>query len=257
MKIISGHQPVYLPWLGLFHKIALCDLFIEMDDVQYLKRSWNNRNRIKGPHGPVRLSVPVSVKQSDSLAFKDIRIDDSGFGRDKNHWQREHWQSMQSGYGKAPYWSDHAQFFEQLYTRNRWRFLAPLNRTILDYLLHTLQINVTILTASDMGFTARKSDLILEHCTATNAQAVVLGTHGRDYLVTEDFTSRGIHVCFQNYRHPTYPQRFGEFISHLSVVDLLFNVGPEAGELILTGNLSKTELITRCDRADRPMVIDD
>ncbi len=75
MKIVSGHQPVYLPWLGLIHKAALSDVFVFMDDVQYLEQDWNNRNRIKTPQGkPIWLTVPVDLKNSPSRIIKDIRI---------------------------------------------------------------------------------------------------------------------------------------------------------------------------------------
>jgi predicted TIM-barrel fold metal-dependent hydrolase len=237
----AGHQPVYLPWLGLFHKIALADVFIFMDDVQYLEQDWNNRNRVKGPQGAFWLTVPVRLKDSPSKLLKDIRIASDGWGS-KKHWQRLHWRSLQTCYSGALYWETYAPFFEELYTRKPWEWLVDVNKRMLHYLLDALGIEVEFVRASEYGFEGEKSDLVLDHCRKLEADVCVLGMHGRDYLVEEDFFKAGVSIYYQDYQHPRYNQRFGDFISHLTVVDLLFNCGPESRSVLLSGNVSPSAL---------------
>ena len=241
MTIVSGHQPVYLPWLGLFHKISLCDVFVFMDDVQYLKQDWNNRNRIKGPQGAFWLTVPVSLRESASDCLKDIRVVQENWG-DRKNWQQVHWKSLESCYRRAPYWDDYADELRAIYLATRWDFLSPLNERLLTFFLSALDMPAEIVRASEIGFTGRKSDLVLDHCRKLGAGFCVLGAHGRDYLDEQKFRDENIGFYYQDYQHPVYPQLFGDFVSHLSAVDLLFNCGPESRRILLAGNMTKDGL---------------
>ena len=256
MRIITGHQPVYLPWLGLFHKISLADVFVFMDDVQYLEQDWNNRNRIKNSHGAFWLTVPVRLKASPSKQLKDILIDWEGWGTSKHHWQRKHWRSLQMCYRGSPYWDTYAPFFEKLYTKKPWKWLVDVNEHVLHYLLDVLNIEVEFIRASSYGFEGDKSDLVLDHCCKLDANLCVLGMHGKDYLIEEDFINEGVSIYYQDYEHPRYEQRFGEFISHLSVVDLLFNCGPASRGILLSGNVSKADLVNAVNQQDGAGVIE-
>ena len=146
-RIVTGHQPVYLPWLGLFHKISLADIFIFMDDVQYLAQDWNNRNKIKTPHNWMYLTVPVSVKKSKSLLLKDILIDNSKKGT-KDDWQVQHWKAINSNYKRAPYFNDYQQFFYDMYIKKRWEKLVEINEYQLRYFLKILGIEADFYRAS-------------------------------------------------------------------------------------------------------------
>lgn len=241
MRIVSGHQPVYLPWLGLFHKIALCDVFVFMDDVQYLKQDWNNRNRVKGSQGAFWLTVPVQLKKSVSLMLKDIILTDEPWDN-KNHWQRAHWKSIQSSYARAPYWDDYAGQLEAIYLDKPWTHLSDLNEAMLKLLLKFLGMDVEMVKGSQMQFSGKKSDLVLDHCRKLNGDFCVLGTHGRGYLDEASFSRNNIGFHYQDYNHPVYPQKFGGFEPHLSVIDLLFNCGPASGDVLMSGNIGKADL---------------
>lgn len=254
MRSVTGHQPVYLPWLGLLHKISLADLFIFMDDVQYLRQDWNNRNRIKGPQGDFWLTVPVKLKESDSEILRDIRVESDGFGG-KNHWQNEHWQAFQSCYRKAHFWEKYAPFLEQFYTARPWEWLWELNFELLTYLLKAFDFTPSMLIASEVGFKGAKSDLVLEHCLRTESDLCILGTHGHDYIDEESFFRKGIYLHYQEYNHPTYSQRFGEFISHLSVFDLLLNHGPESRKILLSHNVTRDDLEEEASELSKPGVL--
>ena len=161
----------------------------------------------------------------------------------KNSWQTRHYNSLKSSYGKSPFFSKYSSFFEHLYFDCEWEYLSELNLSVLRYMFQLLRFGVKLSFASTQNFTQSKSNLILEHARKFDAEMVVTGTFGKDYIVEDDFKSHGIGLYYQEYQHPTYPQRFGDFVPFMSAVDLLFNVGEsEAIETIKFGNVQKEEL---------------
>ena len=238
MRVVSGHQPVYLPWLGLIHKAYLADVFVFMDDVQYLSQDWNNRNRIKSPQGTaVWMTVPVDLKNSISKCLKDIAIKD----QKGKFWQDKHFRTLQSCYGKAPFFKNYLPFFQWYFLEERWEGLVELNLAMLRQLFEWFDIRAEIVVASELDFSEKNSGLVLEHGLRFHADVVVTGCHGREYIDEQAFNDQGIQVIFQDYQHPSYGQRFGEFVSHLSFVDLLFNHGPGSLEICLEGNIREIQ----------------
>jgi hypothetical protein len=233
--ILTAHQPVYLPWSGLFHKIALADAFCYFDDVQYQKKDWNNRNRIKGPNGAFWLTVPVRGQDHFAIKLKDVEI------VEQDVWRRKHWKSLRLCYGQAPFVARYADFFEETY-RTAWQRLSDLNEHLLKFFLRELSITVRYYKMSELHFEGRKSDLVLDMCAKLGATGYIFGAEGRHYADAATFDAHGVHVYYQEYQHPTYPQQFGPFISHLSVVDLLFNCGPRSLEILMSGNVTREEL---------------
>lgn len=240
--ILSGHQPVYLPWLGLFHKISLCDTFIFMDTVQYLNQDWNNRNKIKTPNGPLWLTVPVNVKKNELMNLNEVKIAEQHLPIEKC-WQHKHWKAIELNYKKCLYFNKYAHFFNDLYNKTRWETLNELNEAILLHFIKLFNLQVNFIKMSDFKFEGKKSDLILNQCIKFNAHILVTGEQGRNYIQLESFSHNNINVHFQNYQHPTYKQRFGKFLSHLSVIDLLFNYGDDTINLILKNNVTKEDLL--------------
>jgi hypothetical protein len=243
MKIVSGHQPVYLPWLGLIHKVSLCDVFVFMDDVQYLTKDWNNRNMIKVPQGKaIWLTVPVDLKNSVSDKLKDILISKEEHLSEKSKWQVVHWESLKMAYTRAPFFAKYKSFFEWLYLGKRWEKLSELNLAILKQLFEWFDLHPRLVIASQEDFTGKKSDLVLEHCLRFQGDMVVAGKLGRDYIEIDKFNQRNIKVVFQDYKHPMYRQQYGDFVSNLSFVDLLFNHGPESRKISMDGNVAREEI---------------
>ncbi|MBT3981958.1 MAG: WbqC family protein [Bacteriovoracaceae bacterium] len=243
MKVVSGHQPVYLPWLGLIHKAKMADIFIYMDDVQYLSGDWNNRNKIKSPQGkPLWLTVPVDLKNSSSNKLNEILIVDQENLQEKKRWPTVHLQSLKMAYGKSRFFKDYKQFFEWLYLENKWERLSDLNLAVLKQLFSWFDITAEIVMGSEQDFVESKSDLVLEHGKRFNADIVFTGCHGQDYIDVDSFKNENMKVVFQDYNHPEYEQRFGEFLSHMAFVDLLFNHGPDAKEICFSNNISKENL---------------
>lgn len=233
--ILTAHQPVYLPWLGLFHKIAVADAFVTFNQVQYLAKDWNNRNLIKTPQGPLWLTVPVLRKGYLEKTISQIEINNS------EPWQRKHWRSMLGNYRKAPFFSKYSDFFEDVYKRD-WRLLVELNDYMLKWFIETLQIEVQFLDASQYQFCGMKSGLVLDMCVQLGASTFIFGALGKDYADVEAFSHAGVTAVFQDYRHPQYPQQGDPFEPNLSVVDLLFNCGENSHDILMSGNVSKAEI---------------
>jgi len=239
--VVSGHQPAYMPWLGLLHKASLCDVFVYMDDVQFLTRDFNHRNRVVTPSGQVLwLTVPVDRKGSASDRLRDIRIARPG---GKGSWQEEHSLTLRSCYGKAAYFKEYWPFFEWLYHEKEWEFLVDLNLVVLRQAFEWFGLSPRIEVGSLCGFTGRKSDLVLEHAAKFNSRIVVTGAMGKDYIRLGDFAEKGVKVVFQEYNHPEYPQGHHVFAGPLAFVDLLFRYGPESARIAFGQNMTKEELL--------------
>jgi hypothetical protein len=226
---------VYLPWLGLFHKIALADQFISFDQVQYQPKDWNNRNRIKTQQGPIWLSVPVLRKGYLERNISDIEINNV------EPWARKHWRSLKLAYAKAPHFARYADFFEDTYAR-QWHTLVELNAYMLAWFLDTLGIKVPVRSAGEWQFQGEKSALVLDMCRQVGASQYIFGIQGRDYADVPAFTAAGVKAHFQDYRHPEYPQLHGAFTPYLSIVDLLFNCGDESRDILLSGNITRAQI---------------
>ena len=227
--ILTAHQPVYLPWLGLFHKIAVADLFCYFDIVQYQTKDYNNRNKIKTHAGEIWLSVPVESKDHFAKCVGDIRIVQNG-------WQRKHFKSIQLSYAKARYFRDYIDGLEAILVGQSFETLSALNFEMLRYLMQWLSIETPVVKASDYSFTGTKSDLVLDMCLQLKADVYIFGAQGQEYADVEKFRASGVEPCFQDYRHPVYEQLHGGFLPYMSVIDLLFNEGPRSREILLSGN---------------------
>lgn len=233
--ILTAHQTVYLPWLGLFHKIALADSYVYIDSVQYLKKDWNNRNKIKMSQGWNFLTVPILSKGKFSQLLRDVKINNNF------NWRKKHWKSIQLNYKKTPYFDEYSPFFEELFEKE-WVFLSDLNREIMKFILKELGIKTRWIEGSTLDPKGTKTDLVIDICKKVNANIYIFGTLGRDYAEIEKFDKEGIKIIFQDYNHPTYQQQFNKFEPYLSVIDLMFNHGKDSYKIIMEGNLSRKEL---------------
>jgi hypothetical protein len=209
---------------------------MSFNQVQYLPKDWNNRNKIKTATGEIWLTVPVLRKGYREKEICEIEINNNV------PWRRKHWRSIYLNYKKAPYFEKYASFFEDVYQRE-WHYLTDLNEFMLRWFLDLLGIKVKFRKASDFRFRGQKSDLVLDMCKQLGADVYIFGALGKDYAQVEDFETAGIQVVFQDYNHPTYPQQHVHFISHLSIIDLLFNCGDESLDILMSGNITRADLM--------------
>lgn len=237
--VLTAHQPLYIPWLGFFQKVSMSDVFCLWDDVQFSPNDYIQRNRIKSPNGPLLLTIPILTKDHREKTIKDMRIDDT------KNWQRIHWNSLKVSYeNKAPYFESYNNFFREVYEK-QWEYLADLDEYILKYLLKELGISVTFIKASEIKFDGKKSERVLDMCIKLGADIYIFGETGEEYADKTSFQQSEVKLYFQKYKHPIYPQLYGNFESHLSVLDLLFCFGEKSYDILTRKNPTKEELLKK------------
>ena len=217
--IVAGHQPNYLPWLGFFDKMLNSDVLIIEDNIQYEKRGFTNRNKIKVQNQSVWFTVPVE-HAGDRQLINQVRISNKA----ESDWKRRHWLNLKYHYCNAPSWGKYSDFFEETYSKD-WTLLIDLNMHLIKGIMGFLGIDTPLIMASSIGVSGKKSELVLAQCKAVGANVHLAGTGAREYLDVKRFEEEGIKVVFQDFQHPIYQQPHGEFIPNLSVVDYLFCVG--------------------------------
>ncbi len=236
--ILTAHQPVYLPWLGLFHKIALSDAFCYFNDVQYQIKDYNNRSKIKIGDGGTWLTVPVLNKGYREKKIREIEINNS-IG-----WRKKHWKSIYLNYKKAPFFDKYAPYLEGVY-KSDWQYLSDLNESMLKWFLTMLGIKVDYFRASELNFQGYKSELVLDMCKKLKADTYIFGALGRDYAEARKFAQAGIKIYFQDYKHPEYKQAGKDFLPYMSIIDLLFNEGDKSLEILMSDNITKKDLLLK------------
>ena len=166
--ILAAHQLHYLPWLRYFHKVASCDTFVVLDNIQFNKNGWQNRNKIKTAAGAAILTVPVHQKFQQLLS--DVRIDT------KQPWARKHWSALGSSYSKTPYFKEHENFFRGVYERP-WERLNELNYEILFYLLKVLGMKARVIRSSELSLKGEANERLVGICKDLGAKAYITGAY--------------------------------------------------------------------------------
>ena len=227
MTVLAAHQPQYLPWLGFFDKMAQVDVFVLLDNVQFRKNEWQNRNRIKGPSGAQWITVPIRHRFPQTIA--EVEVVES------QPWRRKHLRALESNYGKAPFFDQTMPLLANILEQPR-DDLASLNIVLIEALADRLGIKTEMRIASEVKAREDPTLRLVDLCEELGADTYLSGAGG-DYLDLSAFTDSRIAVRFQEFEHPIYPQIYGEFESHLSVVDLLMNCGSESFSIIESGRL--------------------
>jgi len=230
--IVAAHQPHYLPWLGYLDKLARADVFVVMDDLQYEAQNFQNRQRLKLNDGPHWMTVPLEHgAQFERIC--DRRIDNSGRGG-RHHWQIKTWRTLLVHYARAPHFDRYADALEDVFVR-RWSYLVDLDLHMLDLARTWFGITRPIVRASSLGLRGAKTARIIDFCDKLGAKVYLSGRGGSTgYLDTGAMARAGIALAWQQFRHPTYPQRYPHlgFVSHLGFLDLLLNCGPDARAML-------------------------
>ena len=214
-------QPSYLPWLGFFEQISRSDKFVLLDDVQYTRRDWRNRNRIRVRENWIWLTVPVQQKSRFSQSLLETRIDNSV------SWRRKHLETLRQHYCKAPFFEKYFPRCQQVYEKD-WTFLFDLCLETINLIKEEMGIETPLLRSSEMKPGGEKTERLVSICRELGATHYLSGESGSNYIAEEDFSSQGIALEYQNYEHPVYPQRYTGFVPHLSAIDLLFNCGEQS-----------------------------
>lgn len=222
MKTVAIVQSNYIPWKGYFDLIRASDEFVLYDDMQFTRRDWRNRNRIKTANGLIWLTIPVQVKGRFTQRICDTLVSDPD-------WPAEHWRSLELAYRRAPHFASVADWLGPLYQGAKQPDLSSVNRHFLRAICDRLGIDTPLTSSLDYAGSGERSERLATICEQAGASVYLSGPAARDYLDEAPFAARGISVRWFDYSgYPEYPQLWGPFEHGVSVLDLLFNAGNDA-----------------------------
>lgn len=228
-RILAAHQPNYLPWAGLFHKLGRADVWVIADDVQYTSHGLINRNRIRTPAGWQWLSVPVLHRGRGRQRIGEVEIDAA------NIWRRKHWKALQCNYRRAPFFARHAPFLEAVY-QGEWPHLVDLNLELCLYMMRQFDIDLELRRSSQLKLRQERTGRLVDMALECGCAVYLAGSGAsRDYLEEEEFRRAGIECRFSDFAPPVYPQCWPGFQPNMTALDLLFNCGPDSRR-VLFGN---------------------
>jgi len=222
MKRIAISQSNYIPWKGYFDSINAVDVFVLYDDMQYTRRDWRNRNKIKTKDGAKWLTVPVEVKGKYFQKINETKISDAGWGQD-------HWNSILHSYSKAPFFKEYKDIFETIYLGDKEEYLSKINYKFIKAVCDILGITTTILWSDQFQLLEERNERLIGICKELNGTDYYSGPAAKFYMDESLFEKNGIKVHWYDYSgYPVYNQLHGEFDHAVTILDLIFNEGPEA-----------------------------
>ena len=227
MKIAIS-QPTYLPWIGYLDLIDQVDLFVILDNVQFAKQTWQQRNRIRTAAGLQWLTVPVKLHFGQMINGVEIREAD---------FHVDHLRAIELAYRRAPHFRDHFENISRRLSKREGLFLVDLNVSLLAWIMEALQIKTPLVRASSLGQSGKRTELLANICSELGATEYISPAGSAAYLLREKelLTSRGIEVLFHHYEHPIYQQLHKPVTPFASVIDLMFNEGEEALQIVRSG----------------------
>jgi len=219
MITIAIMQPTYLPWLGYFNLIDRSDIFVFLDSVQFDKRSWQQRNRIKTSNGELMLTVPVLTKGRYDQKICDVMIDKS------QKFEKKHLNAIRSNYRKSKFFDNYYFELENIYN-GQIEKLSDLNVKLIKWLSEKLGITLKLLSSSQLDVRGSKVELLVNICNKLGGDNYLSPVGSKDYIDENNLFSKfKINLSYQEFFHPRYSQLFGDYLPYMSVIDLLFNEG--------------------------------
>ncbi len=214
--IVAIHQPDYIPWLGLYYKMAHCDTFVYLDDAQYSNEADHNVNTIKTPQGAFRLKVPVEQHLGDLIC--NVRTKDS------LKWQEKHLKTIQMNYSKARYFKETFSGFADVVSAG-YSSISDLNMAINEYICNGFGIHPKIMKSSDLDINSVREERVIDITVAVGGDEYLSGNGARAYQVEEHFTSRNVKLTYLDYKPIVYKQLWKDFLPCMSAIDYIFNCG--------------------------------
>ncbi|MFA7084416.1 MAG: WbqC family protein [Arcobacteraceae bacterium] len=210
------HQPDFIPYLGFFQRLLSADVFVILDDVQFLRRGWHHRDKIKTPNGEQWLSIGT-VKTAQATNINQIRLSNT-------NWRQEHLNILTQNYKKADFFHEIFPIIKGIYEQNHLS-LFDFNFNFLKILFTLFDINVEIEFSSTFDIHTTSNQRIVDILNVVHATHYLSGIGARNYYDPKPYKQAGISVIWQAFEHPIYPQLYGQFIPYLSCIDILFNCG--------------------------------
>ena len=216
-------QSNYIPWKGVFDMIHRVDVFVFYDDVQYTKKDWRNRNRIPTKNGELWLTVPVKTKGKYEQLICEAEIDTT------TGWQAKHKRTLELNYSKAPYFSMYKDLLDDLYSNRQWENLSEMNCYMTKEISRCLGIETEFVYAPDLNCHGDKDgEKVIRICEKLGCDWFLNGPAAREFMNQSKFDDAGIELHYMDYTYPKYKQNIFPFHHYVSILDLLFNEGPNA-----------------------------
>lgn len=213
-KIVTIHQPDFLPWRGFFDRWGKSDLYIVLDDVQFLRRGWHHRDKIKTKDGVKWLTIPIKKKGKYDQLILEVEIDYS------TDWQAKHLKTIEVNYKKAPNFEYYFDKLKSIYVKKH-DLLIDLNMDLLIFVAEELGIDTPAVFASSYNVNSNSTERLIELVKAVGGNEYLTGTGSKGYLNEKLFQRKGIRVVWQNYEETFYKQLHEDFVPHLSGLDYL------------------------------------
>ncbi|GAA4247960.1 WbqC family protein [Azospirillum formosense] len=233
MKRVCIHQPDFVPYLGFFDRLLSTDVFILLDDAQFLRRGWHHRDRIKTRQGSDWLTLPVE-KSPQTTPINHMRLAPTSAG-----WQANLLNQLQENYRDAAHFSKEFPWITELLS-GPFERLVDLNLAFLKECLRRFELQPEIVLASSLGVAGARTQRLVDLVRAVGGTSYLSGTGALDYLEPERFVEAGITLTIQDFRHPVYPQLHGPFMPYLSCLDALLNCGSDVAEILRAKNVQET-----------------
>lgn len=225
--LITIHQPENLPWLGFFHKMALCDKYVVLDSVQFTKNNVQNRNKIFSEKNDYSwVSVPVSIKGHTSSVLANTKIS----SENNPKWKMSYWGKIESAYKSHPYFKIYHEELKDIIYKDE-PYLVNFNMNLINFFRDKLDITTQIFRSSGLPVAGKRSDLLLSICEHLGATTYLSGPSGKNYLDKNIFQEKNIQIDYHQFEYPKYPAR--KYVKYLSTIDLLMNCGPESKKYLL------------------------
>lgn len=237
-RVAAIHQPECFPWLGFLDKARQADVFIFLDNVQYEKNYFHNRNKIRTADGWTWLTVPAATSGRASQSIAEVEIHPTALPR----WREKHLSSWRQTYGPARFGPVYLPALESLYSKKHLR-LADFNVDVIRWLFEAFEIRAETELASRLPCSAGPTERLVSLCRAVGADVYLSGVSGKDYLDEGAFSRAGIELRYQRFFHPVYEQRYSPFIPCMTSLDLLFNHGREAGRILASPSVPRLETV--------------
>lgn len=213
-------QSAYLPWKGYFDIIRRSDKFVFFDSVQFSKRSWVTRNRIKSPLGTKWISVPVNGSTKKSI--DEIRISNED-------WLQAHVASMRQSYSTTDYFSSVEKYILEAAVDCDGT-ISSYNQKFISLMCEFMGIETELINSRDVESNGKKTELLISICKSLGATKYISGPAAKSYIADE-FKETGIDLEWMDYsKYPKYDQLHGDFDHFVSIVDLISVKGREAKE---------------------------
>lgn len=221
-------QSNYIPWKGYFDSINLVDVFIVYDDMQYTKRDWRNRNKLKTPQGTSWLSIPVTVKGKYFQKINKTEVLDLS-------WTEKHWKTIYQYYSKAPFFKDYKSTIESIYMNCKTNNLSEINIQFIEAINSILNITTRIIRSSELGLVEGKTERLVDLCKKVNGTEYYTGPAAKNYMDESLFLKEDIKINYLDYSgYPEYHQLHEGFAHDVSILDLIFNEGENAHSYMKT-----------------------